>query len=468
MRLRPRDDSVEAPPAERRPTPREASATLLVRALRPERTLVRIRWAAVPFGLLQVLTYYQPYPPGLFQAALGLVGLMAVGNVVLWALIRRTATLASARRLSLGSLVLDLVVVMGLVFVYTFDADTAMWALVYVLPLEGATRFQLRGALGVMAVAIGLYVLRELFGMLQYGNNFLATSISFRMGIGVIIAWVAGAMASSLVRDREELERATASTERYAAELAATNRRLAAANEVKDDFLAMTNHELRTPLTTIVGYATMLSERWDAVPDGRKLESVQWISRHGKRLQALVEDLLTLSSAQAGALELELRPVRVCAAIEEAVGVVSGTALPAGSIQWSCPSGLHVWADDDRLVQVLTNYLSNALKYGAPPVRVDATVADGWVEIRVRDRGPGVPDDFVPRLFEKFSQASKGMSRTAQGTGLGLAIARQLVEAQGGHLWYERDEAGGASFGAKLRRAEVRDGSPASGHQVAR
>lgn len=412
--------------------------------------MVRVRWVAVVFATAQVATYYIPYPPGVLPlAAAAVVGLLA-GNVLAWSRLRRDLTLSSVRALQVATLALDGLVVMSLVLVYTFDADTAMWAVIYILPLEGAIKFGLRGSLVTMGAATLAYIAREAYGTAVYGNPFLPTSISFRMGIGFIIAWVAGAMASSLLRDRDQLERAKVAVERSAGDLALAVDQLREATAVKDEFLAMTNHELRTPLTTILGYATTLEQRWDDLPDGKRREFVSHIGRQGRRLRLLVEDLLTLSAAQAGGLEVILRSVPLCHAIDEALAQ-NGQA--AQDVINECPSSLHVAADFDRLTQVLTNFLSNALKYGAPPISISAAVADGWVEVSVCDRGAGVPDHFVPHLFDKFSQASRGLSRTAEGTGLGLAIVKELAEAQEGTVWYEPNHPTGSKFVLRLRQA---------------
>ncbi len=433
-----------APPDAGRSAPRSST---VVRTARHERTMSRIRWAAVVFGVVQIQTYYAAYPPGVRPLAYGLVALLAAGNIGLWWLTGRVATDAQARWLALASLLLDGAVVMGFVWVYTFDRDTAIWALMYILPLEGAVRFQLRGALLTMTAMLVLYVLREMFGEAAYGTELLVTSISFRMGIGYIIAMVAGTMAASLVRERDELQRAKVALESYAADLAAANGELQAANLVKDDFLSMTNHELRTPLTTILGYASMLEKRWDVLPEERKRQSVRWIDSQGRRLLALVEDLLTVSSAQAGALHLVLGPVDVAVAADEAIEQNGQAAV--GVIN-ACPPGLVVRADPDRLVQILINYVSNALKYGRPPVVIAATAVAGNAEIRVCDEGDGVAAEFVPRLFDRFTQASQGLLRTSEGTGLGLAIVEQLARAQGGKAWYERNEPSGSRFCVRL------------------
>ena len=428
-----------------------SNRTTLARAVRTERTMVRVRWVGVVFACVQVATYYLPYPPGVVPWAVATVALLAAGNVGAWMTVRGVTTLRAARALQLATLLLDGLVVMGLVVVFTFDHDTAMWAVIYILPLEGALKFGLGGSLLTMAVATAAYFVRELYGAAVYDNPFLPTSVSFRMGIGFIIAWVAGAMASSLVRERDEVERAKAAVERSAEELEKVVGQLREATAVKDEFLAVTNHELRTPLTTILGYGTTLQTKWEGIDDGQRQEFVGFMVHQARRLHALVEDLLTLSSAQAGALEVSVKPVPLCKAVDEAL---ANNGLRAASVTQDCPPTLQVLADFGRLTQVLTNFVSNALKYGAEPITVHAAEQDGWVEVRVCDQGPGVPADFVPFLFEKFSQASRGLSRTAEGTGLGLAIVEQLTEAQGGQVWYEPNEPKGSQFCLRLRRAE--------------
>ena len=420
--------------------------------------MVRIRWVAVVFACLQVATYYLPYPPGTQAVAYGIVALLAAGNAAVWWSYRRAPDLRSVRWLQIGSLVLDAVVVMALVFVYTFDADTAMWAVIYILPLEGAIKFGLRGALLTMAGAAAAYTVRELYGQAAFGTPFLATSVSFRMGIGFIIAGVAGAMASSLMRDRDELERAKAAVERSADELADALGQLRAATAVKDEFVAMTNHELRTPLTTILGYAQTLQTRWSELPDDKRREFIDHIGHQGRRLRTLVEDLLTLSSAQSGALNIEITSVRLRTAVDEAI---AENGLRASRVINQCPDHVFVRADAERLVQIFTNLVSNALKYGAEPIVITASADGPWVEAEVADAGNGVPPEFVPHLFDKFSQASRGASRTAEGTGLGLAIVEQLATAQGGAVHYAPNRPAGARFCVRLPRARPPQTDPA-------
>ncbi|MBA2529612.1 MAG: HAMP domain-containing histidine kinase [Euzebyales bacterium] len=409
--------------------------------LRVERTMVRVRWVGVVFALAQALTFYRPYPPGILEVALGLVLLLAVGNVAVAVATPRLRDERQALRLSLATLVLDAVIVLGLVFVYAFDPDTAMFALVYLLPLEGAIRFRRAGALWVMGVATAVYTLREVFGAVVYGTPLLVVSITFRMGIGWLIAWVAGAMASNLARERDEVATAKAAVERSLAQVQELNAELRAANEVKDDFLAVTNHELRTPLTAILGYSLTLRHRWDRLPDGPRFTAVEHIADQARRLLDLVEDLLTLSSGRAMARDARPVPVRVADAV---AGAVAGSGPDGVAVH--CSAELEVLADPRLLERILVNLLTNARKYGAPPFSVEVRAAGTRVELSVADCGAGVPEPFVQRLFDKFTQAESGATRAAQGTGLGLAIVRELAAMQGGDAWYEPNEPSGARF----------------------
>ncbi len=423
----------------------------LRRLLRSERTMVRVRWGAVVFGIIQIATFYREHPPGFDVFAYSLVALLGLVNIGIWLRVRRGVdTIEKAHRLGLLALTVDTIAATGMVFVYAFDPETAIFVLLYILPLEAALRLQMRGAVTTMTIVTALYVVREIFSASAYGNELLPESISFRMGIGWFIALVAGSMASNLVRDRRELEVAKEELERSAAKLAETNAELAAANEIKDDFLAMTNHELRTPLTTVLGYTSMLRKRWDDIPDERRQEFVLRIEEQGLRLRSMVEGLLTLSSAQAGALQLDMAAVDVRQAVDDAI---RHHGLAGASFANEAPEGLIVEADPVRLGQILVNYMTNARKYGAPPIVVTARAEGSWVVIAVEDSGDGVPAQFVPRLFDKFSQASIGDSRTAEGTGLGLAIVRQLARAQGGDAWYEPRAPHGSRFMVRLRAA---------------
>src|SRR5680860_1200494 len=240
---------------------------------------------------------------------------------------------------------------------------------------------------------------------------------------GVRNSWLVMARKSSLTR--------VAAVSSAVVDSSTSVWRCRAAPRVKDDFLAMTNHELRTPLTTILGYTAMLTKRWDDITEEHKRDYLQRIDEQGHRLLSLVEDLLSLSTGTPRSVQLT--SVNVRDAVDETLRTLTGSM----EIRVDVDTDRAVVADRRRLVQILTNYLSNARKYGAAPITVTAELSEGAVQICVADSGPGVPAEFAPWLFDKFTQASMGATRTAEGTGLGLAIVHELADTLGGRCWYE-------------------------------
>lgn len=224
----------------------------------------------------------------------------------------------------------------------------------------------------------------------------------------------------------------------FAAELERTNR-------ATREFVAVASHDLRTPITTIRGFARLLQQTWATVPDEDKLAQLAAIERQSGHLAQLVNDLLTVSKIDASALGPDRRPVGVARLVEQ---VISDLPSPAG-VTADIPPELVVNADPDHLVRMLRNLIDNALSHGREPIRVGASTGDGTIAIRVCDAGDGVPEDFQPRLFERFARAETPRGRK-RGTGLGLAIVRGLAQAGGGDAWYRPDETGGACFVVQL------------------
>jgi PAS domain S-box-containing protein len=230
-----------------------------------------------------------------------------------------------------------------------------------------------------------------------------------------------------------ERRRAEKELELSASELRQANEDLRVADEMKSHFVAVASHELRTPLTAVLGFATTLLNHWEQIPDEEKRDQIRTIEVQARRLSRLADDLLTMSKIEAGALEVRPETVDVAPAISRATSTFGDR-----EIEVEVQAGLRVRADPDHLEQILMNYVSNAMRYGMPPVRIDARTRDRFVEIVVADSGSGVPQAFVPHLFEEFSQAGGG----GTGTGLGLSIVLGLARAQGGDAWYEPGEPG--------------------------
>ena len=252
-------------------------------------------------------------------------------------------------------------------------------------------------------------------------------------------------------RGRHDAERAYASERRAHDELQR-------ANHVKDQFLATVSHELRTPLNAMLGWASMLRRGAGGEMLQRGLASIE---RNARAQAQLVEDLLDVSRVIAGKMKLDTRSVDVRSVVRQAVDVV-GPAAEAKGIAIAFESGdAECWvsADPDRLQQVVWNLLSNAVKFtpGRGRVEVRCMSEGPHAAITVTDSGQGIPNDFLPHIFEAFSQVDASSTRAQGGLGLGLALVRSLVELHGGTVSVASAGAGkGSSFSVRLPILDAR------------
>jgi signal transduction histidine kinase/CheY-like chemotaxis protein len=220
-----------------------------------------------------------------------------------------------------------------------------------------------------------------------------------------------------------------------------------AAGRAKDDFLATLSHELRTPMTSIVGWAQML-KMFGASP-ANALEAADAILMSAQAQAQLVEDLLDLSRITTGKLHLETETLNLAEVVEAAVQ----TIVPAANakkitIEKDLPAAF-VFGDRTRLRQVVWNLVSNAVKFTPDGGRISVRVSTSGTRaaVEVTDNGLGIDADFLPAVFDRFSQAESGSNRSKTGLGLGLAIVRHIVELHGGDVTVESEGTGkGATF----------------------
>ncbi|HEY8106486.1 MAG TPA: ATP-binding protein [Gemmatimonadales bacterium] len=234
--------------------------------------------------------------------------------------------------------------------------------------------------------------------------------------------------ASKIARDITERKR-------FQAQMADLLQRAEAANRSKDEFLAVLSHELRTPLNAILGWSELLTTGEPEPALVRR--GLQAISRNVKAQTRLIEDLLDISRIVSGKIRLDVRGLELAPIVEAAVeGIRPAAAAKRIGIQAVLAPAGTVAGDADRLQQVVWNLLSNAVKFTPEGghVRVALVRAGSRVEIVVSDDGTGIPEAFLPHVFERFRQADSSSRRTVGGLGLGLAIARELVELHGGTL----------------------------------
>jgi PAS domain S-box-containing protein len=221
-----------------------------------------------------------------------------------------------------------------------------------------------------------------------------------------------------------------------------------ALDRMKSEFIAAVSHELRTPLTSVMGSLELLRE--EARLDGPERELLEMAWRNSQRLSLLVNDILDAERIQSGALRFETATFALEPFLEEALRLNEGYAgAQHASLRLERPvPDSPVVADRDRLMQVMANLLSNALKFSPDggEVLVRARSHDGRVRVEVHDRGRGLPEAFRARAFEKFAQADSSDAREKGGTGLGLAISKAIVDRLGGAIGFEDRPGGGTTF----------------------
>jgi PAS domain S-box-containing protein len=218
---------------------------------------------------------------------------------------------------------------------------------------------------------------------------------------------------------------------------------------LKDEFVATVSHELRTPLTSIAGSLGLLNGgAFGALPEGAS-KLVRIAHSNCGRLVRLINDILDIEKIGSGKLKLERTEVDVSALVARSVDEVRPCAREAAvDLQLRADEPLTVQGDADRLNQVVTNLLANAIKFSPASgvVEVSVTRTDDTVRVAVRDYGPGIPEDFRSRIFSKFAQADSSDTRGQGGSGLGLSIAKEIVEHHEGRLWFESTPGEGAVF----------------------
>lgn len=218
--------------------------------------------------------------------------------------------------------------------------------------------------------------------------------------------------------------------------------------QMKNDFISIVSHELRVPLTAIHGSLGWISENSADLPE-RIRKMVQIATRSSDRMVRLINDMLDIDKIESGKMIFYLRPLDMMTLVEHTleanqpyaeqfqVKLMLDEPLP----------GAKAYGDIDRFVQVLTNLLSNAAKYSPPDasVRVSLTRKEGFIRISVSDRGPGIPEKYRSRIFQKFVQVPGADSRQ-KGTGLGLSISKAIVEKMGGKIGFESEPGAGSVF----------------------
>ena len=222
------------------------------------------------------------------------------------------------------------------------------------------------------------------------------------------------------------------------------------AERLKAEFVATVSHELRTPLTSIKGALGLIQSGVTGDVSAQQQSMLDIAYNNSDRLVALINDLLDMEKFEAGKMTYYMSTVDAQTLINDAIEANKGYGDEHGVsfVNDSAEDQFLVRADKDRLMQVLANLMSNAVKFSprGDAVQIRAFRRDGNIRVEVEDRGPGIPEEYRTNIFEKFSQADSSDTRQSGGTGLGLPIARAIVEQHGGDLRFSTEEGKGTTF----------------------
>lgn len=227
-------------------------------------------------------------------------------------------------------------------------------------------------------------------------------------------------------------------------------------DRAQTEFVSTVSHELRTPITSIKGFAATLLQHRSKLPEDKRKRYVNVIKDQADRLSRLVEDLLAVSRLESRKLQLTIQPINMKSAVEKASTIVETGRGNSHAINIVAEDDLPtIWADADRLEQILTNLIDNAVKYSPEADKIDIKIYPSkWekkdiVRVDVRDYGIGISEEDRAKIFDKFSRLDSPLTRTTEGTGLGLFITKSLAKMLGGDVLVDSSD-GGTTFSLVL------------------
>ena len=265
------------------------------------------------------------------------------------------------------------------------------------------------------------------------------------------IAFTIYAFRLYVAQTKAQMERLEETITERTDDLQRVNEELFKSNQIKTSFVSVINHEMRTPVTAILGYVELALNEKTPLPSFH-VDMLHRIQDQGQRLANLANNLLDISRLEEGKLSLDLQALDVAAIIDQTMVVVRSVAEQKHiSIDVDLPDALPaICGDPQRVTQVLTNLLRNAVKYtpetGSINVAACADDPAGMVKISVADTGVGISADLLPYVFDRFYRAEHDLRMNVVGVGLELSITKRLVEAHGGQIWAESEEGRGSTF----------------------
>lgn len=386
---------------------------------RLEQTLTHVRGFGVVLGVAAVATTPDFPSSAVQRSAWMTVVALAIGTLAIWGVLGRATTRSQLVLLSHVAFVFDALIVLTFVWTFAYEIPYVTWALVVLLPMEGALRHRLPGAL-VAAAAVAVFMIPQSLRVATLrGLEFKWSTYIFISGLTFIVAGVVGSMAENWHKQSVALE--------------AQSLQLAEVDQLKDQFLAITSHEIRGPLTAIIAGVDTVQKRGDRLAPDQRERMLDMVATQGHQLARLVDDLLVTAQMQGGAPALDPGWTTLDTVIDPALEAASprrrGHQLELFVDHIECE------IDRARVSQIVRNLVENAYKYTpeGTPVAVSAKESQGGITIAVSDKGDGIAHDHRDRLFEAFSRIAE-TAAGQEGVGLGLYVVSQLVNAMHGEI----------------------------------
>lgn len=316
--------------------------------------------------------------------------------------------------------------------------------------LWSASFFTFLGVAAIAAVYWGAY-------------DLLPSELQFAGTSTYVIAVLIGGLVLALALYVVDKERRLRALTRMLMEERETVARLEELDHIRNDFVASVSHELRTPLTGIIGAAKMLGKGGTTMDPSDLAEFIAMIERQGDRLLRLVEDVLTTAQIESGPARFKREVVDLRALAQDVVQDLSHSTVGLNrhiAIETD-PENPRTWGDMVALQQVLSNLVQNALKYAPEPAQITVSVVetDAEARIEVQDTGPGISEDQLGQIFDRFRQIDSSSTRRAGGFGLGLFIVKNLVDAHGGRIDVVSRVGAGTTFTVHLPKRATDRGS---------
>jgi signal transduction histidine kinase len=308
-----------------------------------------------------------------------------------------------------------------------------------------------------MALFASFFVARRVVGPLgvlgqgvqRIGRGDLGFRVELKTGDEIeSLAEEFNKMTTALQESYTDLERKVAQRTQ---ELSVANERLKELDRLKSDFVSNVSHELATPLTAIKGAVDLILRKVPGPLTEKQTHYLARVRSNTQHLAGLIRDLLDLAKIEEGKIELKATCVSLVGLLHEVVETLNPVAIEKQiALDVVMPkSPMLIWADRDKVTQVLMNLIGNAIKFTPPQGTVMVSAANDdaeWVQVVVHDTGPGIPTDEKEKIFDKFHQVTGEGGEKPKGTGLGLAITKRLVELHGGKIWVESEPNRGSTF----------------------